>query len=97
MTVAFGERHGSSLFDRYRRFKGERLVTYLFQWWNKWGKLKEGNQWQKACVWWLRRRLRDWFIWAKAAGLVRITVYERKESGVEAVWGYVLWDRGGDR
>jgi hypothetical protein len=27
-------------------------------------------------------------------GLVRITVCERKESGVEAVWGYVLWDRG---
>jgi hypothetical protein len=92
LTAVFKERHGPSLSDRYRRFREKTSVSLLFKWWHTWRELEGGNQKRRAQAWWLRRRLRDWYIQAGAVGLVRITVYERKESGVEAVWGYVLWD-----
>ena len=92
LMVIFEERHGPSLFDRYRRF-GERIgFLFLFEWWSIWDRFKRDVQEQNGHTQWLEQHRKSLLTSGWLVNLVWESLWVMSGLAMTTVCSYVRGD-----
>ena len=92
--LIFEERHGSSLFDRYRRFGGRIGVLFRFEWWIIWDKFERDVREQNGHTRWPEQHVKGLLASGWLENLVWESLWATSELAMTTVYGFVRGDRG---